>query len=94
MVRTWWLKAHLWIGLAIGLPLMVVAISGAVLVFEEDLDRALNPAVSYVTPGDRSLPLDDIIARARTAYPAAQLGSVTLPEKPRRRKGNRHDPEG
>ena len=80
-VRSLWLKAHLWVGLAIGLPLIVVALTGAVMVFEEDLDRALNPAVSYVTPGDRSLPLDEIVARARTAFPAAQLGSVTLPEK-------------
>lgn len=80
-VRSLWLKAHLWVGLAIGLPLIVVALTGAVMVFEEDLDRALNPAVSYVTAGDRSLPLDEIVARARAAYPAAQLGSVTLPEK-------------
>ena len=84
-VQSLWLKAHLWIGLAIGLPLMVVAISGAVLVFEEDLDRALNPALSYITPVDHMVdggpPLDDIISHARAAYPAAQLGSVTFPEK-------------
>ena len=84
-VQSLWLKAHLWIGLAIGLPLMVVAISGAVLVFEEDLDRALNPALSHVTPFDDivdgSEPLDDIIARAKAAYPTAQLGSITFPEK-------------
>ena len=81
-VRTLWLKAHLWIGLTIALPLIVIALTGAVMVFEEDLDRALNPALSYVTPGDRPLPLDELVTRARTAHPAAQLGSVTLPEKP------------
>ena len=81
-VRSLWLKSHLWIGLAIGLPLVVVALTGAVMVFEEDLDRVLNPALSYVTPGDHALPLDETVTNARTAYPAAQLVSITLPEKP------------
>jgi uncharacterized iron-regulated membrane protein len=67
--RTLWLKAHLWVGLAIALPLVVVALSGAVLVFEDALDRALNPALSFVTPGDRPLPLDEIVSRVKAAYP-------------------------
>ena len=81
-VRSLWLKAHLWIGLAIGLPLIVVALTGAVMVFEDDLDRALNPALSYVTPGGRSLAIDELVARASAAYPDAQFGSISFPEKP------------
>ena len=69
-------------GLVIGLPLVIVSISGAALVFEDDIDRALNPAVSFVTPGVQSLPVDELIAKARAAFPAAQLTSVTFPEKP------------
>jgi uncharacterized iron-regulated membrane protein len=81
-IRTLWLKAHLWVGLAIAVPLILVALSGAVLVFEGALDRALNPAVSFVTPGEHSLPLDELIARARAAYPEAQLNGLSLPESP------------
>ncbi len=80
-LRTLWLKAHLWVGLVIGLPLVIVSISGAALVFEDDIDRALNPSVSFVTPGSQSLPIDELIAKARAAYPAAQLTSLTFPEK-------------
>lgn len=82
MARALWLKAHLWVGLTIAAPLIVVALTGSVLVFEEALDRALNRHLSYVTPGDRSLSLDEIAARARAAYPDAQLGSFSFPEQP------------
>lgn len=81
-MRTIWLKAHRWVGLAIALPLILVAVSGAVMVFEDDLDRALNPAISFVTAGERTLPLDDLIARVRAAHPDAQLGSISFPETP------------
>lgn len=80
--RSLWLKAHLWVGLAIALPLIVVALSGAVLVFEDALDRALNPKISFVTPGDRTLPIDQIIPRVRAAFPDAQLRSINFPERP------------
>jgi uncharacterized iron-regulated membrane protein len=80
--RSLWLKAHLWIGLAIAIPLIVVAVSGAVLVFEDALDRRLNPRTSFVTPGDRPLPIDDLVASARKAFPETQLGSITFPEQP------------
>ncbi len=75
-----WLKAHLWIGLAIALPLIVVALSGAVMVFEDALDQRLNPGVSFVTPGGAAKPLDELVAKARAGYPDAQLGSITFPE--------------
>lgn len=81
-LRTLWLKAHLWVGLAIGLPLVIVSISGAALVFEDDIDRALNPKISFVTPGMQSLPIDELVARTREAYPAVQLTSITFPETP------------
>lgn len=80
-IRTLWLKAHLWVGLTIAVPLIVVALSGGVLVFEDALDRALNPALSYLTPGDHPLPLDAIVSRVRSAYPDAVLSSMSFPER-------------
>lgn len=81
-IRSWWLKLHLWVGLSIGLVLLVVTLSGASLVFEDDIDRALHPAISFVTPGDRVLPLVELVARVKAAYPAAALGSISFPETP------------
>jgi uncharacterized iron-regulated membrane protein len=81
-LRTFWLKAHLYVGLTIGIVLFVVAVSGAALVFEDNIDRARHPALSYVTPGDRSLLLHDLTARVKAVYPGAQLASISFPEKP------------
>ena len=60
-----------------------MTISGALLVWEDDIDRALHSEVSYVTPGDRVLPPSELVARAKAAYPAAKLGSITFWETPR-----------
>jgi uncharacterized iron-regulated membrane protein len=76
------LKLHLIVGLTIGLFLLVVALSGASLVFEDNLDRALTPALSYVTPGARVLPVSDLIARIKAKYLGALVGSVSFPESP------------
>jgi uncharacterized iron-regulated membrane protein len=81
-IRSWWLKLHLWVGLSISLVLLVVTISGALLVWEDDIDRALHSDLAYVTPGDHVLPAGELVARAKAAYPAAQLGSISFPETP------------
>ena len=41
-IRSWWLKLHLWVGLSISLVLLIVTVSGALLVWEDDIDRALG----------------------------------------------------
>src|SRR4029079_12163414 len=82
-VRSWWLKLHVWVGLSISLVLLVVTVSGALLVWEDDIDRALHAELAYVPPGDHALPAGELVARAKAAYPAAQLGSITFPETPR-----------
>jgi uncharacterized iron-regulated membrane protein len=80
--RAIWLNAHLYVGLTIGLVLLIVALSGAVLVFEDDIDRALHAGLAFVPPGDTRVPLDDLVAEVKRALPAAQIGSITFPEKP------------
>jgi len=76
-----WLTAHLYIGLTIGIVLFVVASSGAALVFEENIDRALHSTLTHVAPDDRWLPLQDLVASVRARHPEAQLGAISFPEK-------------
>ncbi len=48
LTRTFlWL--HRWLGLAASLPLVLLGISGAIIAFEGELDRVLNPGLWYVT---------------------------------------------
>ncbi|HEX8658716.1 MAG TPA: PepSY-associated TM helix domain-containing protein [Hymenobacter sp.] len=67
---------HSWLGLATGLLLLVMSLSGVVLVFEEELDRALNPALLAVPVSGGSASaapapprLDAIFRAARARYP-------------------------
>ena len=76
------LALHQWIGLAAGLFLIVISISGSALVFENEIDRALNPSTSFVTPGSRTLPIETMIARVQAAYPKDQVTGVRIGEKP------------
>ena len=41
--RNWILRFHLWIGLPAALFLLVLGLSGAIIAFENDYDRWLNP---------------------------------------------------
>jgi uncharacterized iron-regulated membrane protein len=81
-VRRLWLVLHRYVGLTIAAALLLVTLSGAVLVFEDDLDRALTPQLSFVAVGGTALPVGTLVARARAAAPSMQLGAVSFPERP------------
>ncbi len=77
-------KIHSLAGLLTGLLLLVVSASGCLLVFAEEIDRALHPAVVRVAPAGTPLPLEKIYRQARADFP--RIGYVrfrTLPKTPR-----------
>lgn len=47
--RIFWNKLHLWLGLVLGLPLALIGLSGSVLVFWQEIDAILNPALFQVS---------------------------------------------
>lgn len=72
-------QIHLWTGLAAGLYVLVISISGAALVFRIDLQRALHP--DLFTPR-ASGPLADPVAIMESvsrAYPGQRLSGVDAP---------------
>ena len=81
-VRRSLLALHQWVGLTGGLFLVVISVSGSALVFENEIDRALNRSTSFVTPGAQPLPLETLIARVQAAYPTDQVTGVRIAEKP------------
>jgi uncharacterized iron-regulated membrane protein len=80
--RRFLLSLHQWVGLVAALFLIVIALSGSALVFEAEIDRALNAPLYYVTPGDRALPLETLLARVRAAVPKDQVTGLHIAEKP------------
>jgi uncharacterized iron-regulated membrane protein len=81
-VRTLTLTLHRWISLIVSVLVILTAGSGAILVFENEIDRALNPALSYVTPRGNPVPLSTITASVSQAYPKLRVLNMYLPTDP------------
>ncbi|MCB2109224.1 MAG: PepSY domain-containing protein [Rhodobacteraceae bacterium] len=64
-----WLWFHRWFGIVIGILIAVLGLSGSILIFESELDRAFYPELLTVTPGEEKLPIDEIVAAAGAAHP-------------------------
>lgn len=82
--RTLFLKLHLYLGLATGLVLVVVCLTGALLAFEEELEVWLHPERHWVVPREARLPLDALVQRVQAQLPEVELSSVTVHADPRR----------
>lgn len=70
------LNVHLWTGLVVGVVFIVVALTGAALIFRGKFERTLDPHRFIVEPGATRLSLDDLVARAKAAHPGPAFLSV------------------
>ena len=78
-MRRFVFRLHLWVGLASGLYILVVCLTGAALVFRIDMQRARHPHL--FTPS-ASGPLVDpvrVMERVSQAYPRHRLSGVEAP---------------
>ena len=71
-------QVHLWVGVAAGLYVFVVCVTGAALVFRIDLQRAEHPELFTPSPG---IPADPatILERVQAAYPSDRVSGVDAP---------------
>ena len=78
------LLVHEWIGLAAAAFLIVIAVSGSALVFENEIDRALNPSLSYVTVPDGAsrLSLEKLLGVVNAQRPDDPAGGVRIADRP------------
>jgi uncharacterized iron-regulated membrane protein len=71
--RTWWVQAHLYLGLTAGALLVVFGVTGSILVFFQEIDEWLNPALLTVdAPADGQngyRPIGEILRAAEQAAP-------------------------
>ena len=71
--RVWLRRAafqvHLWIGIAIGLYVVMLSATGSILVYRIELDRALRTERPVSVPGREVLPRESLQASAERLYP-------------------------
>ncbi|MCE5307642.1 MAG: PepSY domain-containing protein [Acidobacteriales bacterium] len=68
-VRNLFYQTHLWLGLILGLYLMMMGFTGSLLVFGREIDRWLNPHLWNVEVKGQRLPLSQILSSFEQRYP-------------------------
>jgi uncharacterized iron-regulated membrane protein len=71
-------QLHLWSALTVGVVLLVVAVTGALMVFRPELDPVFNRDLFSVPPGGTPRALDDLVAAAQRSHPGAKIDYVWL----------------
>ncbi|MBP3557407.1 MAG: PepSY domain-containing protein, partial [Thermoguttaceae bacterium] len=84
-LRRFFYELHLWLGLASGLILFVVCLSGSLYVFRNEARQLAAPEFFNVaTVQEKRLSADEIVAKVEAARPGKKVGSLTIPESPTR----------
>ncbi|MBM3763018.1 MAG: PepSY domain-containing protein [Acidobacteria bacterium] len=80
--KIWWRKAlfqvHLWLGVGLGLYFAVVCLTGSVIVYKKEMERAMIPQLIRVAPLEKRVSFQGMVDTVRAAYPKATLQNVYL----------------
>ena len=74
------LLLHLCGALLAGLFLIVLGVTGAIMAFEEDLDRLMNPALYASHPEREPLGVSAILSALRSSHPTERISRLQLPQ--------------
>lgn len=71
---------HLWLGIVSGIVVLIVALTGSLLVFEEELEHTFHSSFFYVAVPENSsrLPLDQLVTTVGGKYPAYKNSILKL----------------
>nr|WP_084406843.1 PepSY-associated TM helix domain-containing protein [Pedobacter panaciterrae] len=70
---------HLWLGLATGIILIVVALTGCILSFEDELTPIFYSHEQKVEPTEVRLSADSLVSIAKSVYPEKKIFRIYIP---------------
>ncbi|WP_316800247.1 PepSY-associated TM helix domain-containing protein [Pedobacter frigidisoli] len=73
---------HLWLGLAAGGVLIVVAITGCILSFEDEISSVVFSKEQRIIPGNKPLPIDSLVSIAKAGYPEKKIFRMIVSNAP------------
>ncbi|MDX3971794.1 MAG: PepSY-associated TM helix domain-containing protein [Bradyrhizobium sp.] len=77
------LRVHSIVGLVLALLLALIALTGAIMSFEDEIVDHLNAGIMQVAPRQASMLMpDDLIARLKAAQDVGKVSAVTLSSDP------------
>ena len=74
-------QVHLWIGLAIGVYIVLLSVTGSALVFRRELDASFRPQAPPIDASSRLLSKEQLTEAALAAYPGATVERVGAPQR-------------
>jgi uncharacterized iron-regulated membrane protein len=72
-------QLHLWLGLAVGIYLTVVCVTGALLVFRSDLQRAAFPELLRADTRGQVVDIEEVLNSIAVAYPGLRITGAEAP---------------
>ncbi len=81
--RQLWLRkalfqVHLWLGVGLGLYFALVSLTGSLIVYKKEIERAMIPRLIHVDPLPQRQSLDAMVAKVKAAYPHLALNNIYL----------------
>jgi uncharacterized iron-regulated membrane protein len=71
-------KLHLIVAIGFGVFIVLLGVTGSIMAFEQELERAFHPELSYVTPQGEAKSLAEIGTAAEKAYPNEKIRAYGL----------------
>lgn len=84
MLYRWLRRIHLALFLVSALPLLLLSLTGALLVYGHELQEALEPEIWVVEPRGAPLPVRSLLARVAEQRPDLRVWSVAMAAEPDR----------
>ena len=75
---------HLYLSLAAGIVIAIICLTGALLVFEKEMQQTIYPERYKVTPGAERVSLDKMVSEITQKVPAAKVSSIKIFADPTR----------
>jgi uncharacterized iron-regulated membrane protein len=71
-------QIHKWSGFLIAVVIILIALTGSLLVFLDEIDEDLSPEIKFVSPLPQKLPIDKIIASVRAKQPEVVVKGINV----------------
>jgi uncharacterized iron-regulated membrane protein len=81
-VRTFVLKVHLYLGLVAALFLLILSVTGAIMAFEHDIERWIDPGLWHAAAGTQRLDEDRLVAVVEATFNGARVAAIQIPTRP------------
>ncbi|BAY81682.1 peptidase [Calothrix parasitica NIES-267] len=73
------LKLHRYIGIIVGLFIAIIAFTGSILVFTEEINSFFNPQIHQIVPESKSISIEQIADIVNQNYPEEKLNYIKIP---------------